>query len=42
MLGIEEWRAVNRGVVFITTHKKRDGSYVNDEARILSVSIKNF
>ncbi|KAF7808145.1 uncharacterized protein G2W53_040306 [Senna tora] len=31
-------KPVSRGAVFVATHKRKDGSYVNDNAKIVSLS----
>jgi len=31
---------IGRGAVYRATHMRRDGSYVNEEAKIVSVSVK--
>ncbi|RYR20101.1 hypothetical protein Ahy_B03g065192 [Arachis hypogaea] len=37
----EQGRPVGRGELFIMTHKKKDGSYIHPDARVLSEAIAN-
>ncbi|RYR27150.1 uncharacterized protein [Arachis hypogaea] len=37
----EQGRPVGRGELFIITHKKRDGSYIHPDARVVSEAIAN-
>nr|XP_025638418.2 uncharacterized protein LOC112733612 [Arachis hypogaea] len=37
----EQGRPVGRGELFIMTHKKRDGSYIHPDARVVSEAIAN-
>ncbi|XP_057756265.1 uncharacterized protein LOC130975489 [Arachis stenosperma] len=37
----EQGRPVGRGELFIMTHKKRDGSYIHPDARVVSEAISN-
>ncbi|RYR27780.1 hypothetical protein Ahy_B01g051830 [Arachis hypogaea] len=37
----EQGRPVSRGELFIMTHKKRDGSYIHPDARVVSEAIAN-
>ncbi|QHN94310.1 uncharacterized protein DS421_17g600150 [Arachis hypogaea] len=37
----EQGRPVGRGELFIMTHKKKDGSYIHPEARVVSEAIAN-
>ncbi|XP_059318452.1 uncharacterized protein LOC132068773 [Lycium ferocissimum] len=35
-------KAVNRGQMWMETHKRKDGSYVSDEARVIGRKLKKF
>ncbi|XP_020961326.1 uncharacterized protein LOC110263838 [Arachis ipaensis] len=37
----EQGRPIGRGELFIMTHKKRDGSYIHPDARVVSEAIAN-
>ncbi|RYR59438.1 hypothetical protein Ahy_A05g025319 [Arachis hypogaea] len=37
----KQQRRIGRGEMFIMTHKKRDGSYMNDDARVVGEAIAN-